>query len=364
MRILAIGIGTDTQEILLLDTEASLHNCVKMVMPSATEIAARRIHRATHEERPLLLTGVTMGSGPCRRALAGHLRAGLRAYATERAARTFDDDLTVVRAMGVTVVSEDEAAALRGVERVQMRDLDLVAIRSALATFEVPAGFDGLAFGCLDHGTPPPGVSDRLFRFDHLRRVLKQHNDLYAFALTPAEVPEYLTRVRSMLATRDADVPTVFLDTGVAAVLGALRDPRVRGQQALLALSLGNMHALGVRLSGTRILGLFEHHTDLLTGDEIASMTERFARGALPDEEVLGHYGHGVQYLDKAPAELPFVVVTGPQRGKVRGTSLNPYIVSADADTLTNNCIGLIDAFAARFPDSREPIETTLTSDA
>src|SRR5581483_2291714 len=125
MRILAIGTGTDTQDIFLFDTTAPADHSVKMVVPSATEITARRIHRATLERRPVLLTGVTMGSGPCHGAIQDHLAAGLGAFATEQAARTFDDDLAVVRAMGVVVVSEDEAASLRGVERIEMRDLDL-----------------------------------------------------------------------------------------------------------------------------------------------------------------------------------------------------------------------------------------------
>src|SRR5436309_8144436 len=114
MRILAIDTGTGTQDILLLDTTLPVEHSVKMVMPSATEIAARRIRRATRERRPVLLTGVTMGGGPCHWALNAHLEAGLPAFATEEAARTFDDDLAVVRGMGVTVLSDDEAASQRG----------------------------------------------------------------------------------------------------------------------------------------------------------------------------------------------------------------------------------------------------------
>ena len=360
MRVLAVGIGTDTQEILLFDTAVSAHNCVKMVMPSATAIAARRIRRATRERRPLLLTGVTMGSGPCQEALEAHLKEGLRAHATERAALTFDDDLAVVRAKGVAVLSDDEAAGLRGAERIEMRDLDLVAIRSALSAFEVPAVLDGLAFGCLDHGTPPPGVNDRLFRFDHLRRVLRHHGDLHAFAMTAEEVPEYLTRVRSMLACRDVDVPTVFLDTGVAAALGALRDPHVRERDEQLLLTLGNTHTLGLHTSGTRIHALFEHHTQFLSGDEIESLAERFADGTLSHEEVFSHYGHGVHYVDDVRTRDPFLVVTGPHSDKLRGSRLHPYFASPSADTMIVNCLGLVDGFAARFPDTREEIEAAL----
>lgn len=361
MRILAIGIGADTQDIFLLDTAQPVQNSVKMVMPSATEIAARRIRRATMERRPVLLTGVTMGSGPCHEALEAHLKESLTAYATERAARTFDDDLAVVRAMGVIVLSDDEAAAVRGAERIEMHDLDLVAIRSALAAFEAPTSFDALAIGCLDHGAPPPGVSERLFRFEHIRRVLRTNGDLHAFALLPDEVPEYLTRARSMLASRDIDVPTVFLDTGVAAALGALHDPRVRNHDAQLVLHLGNMHALGVHTSGTRVHAIFEHHTDLLTGADLESLAERFIQGELTHEEVFGHYGHGVHYVDDVRATEPFVAVTGPQRGKLRGSRLHPHFATLHEDVMTTSSLGLVEGLAARFPSWRDEIEAALT---
>src|SRR3990172_9095373 len=112
MRILCIDMGTGTQDILVLDTAGPIENSVKLVMPSATEIAARRIARATAQTRPVLLTGVTMGGGPCHRALDRPLRAGPPAYAPPEAARTFDDDLDLVRGMGVTVLAGDEAKRL------------------------------------------------------------------------------------------------------------------------------------------------------------------------------------------------------------------------------------------------------------
>ncbi|HZP25711.1 MAG TPA: DUF1786 family protein, partial [Dehalococcoidia bacterium] len=89
MRILAIDMGTGTQDILLFDSEQPVENCVQLIMPSATEIAARRIRRATAQARPVALTGVIMGGGPCHWALEDHLRAGQQAYATPGAARTF-----------------------------------------------------------------------------------------------------------------------------------------------------------------------------------------------------------------------------------------------------------------------------------
>ncbi|MGE5595100.1 MAG: DUF1786 family protein, partial [Hyphomicrobiales bacterium] len=146
MRILAIDMGTGTQDILLFDSEKPIENSIKMVLPSATEIAARRIRRATANGRAVALTGVVAGGGPCAWALEDHLRAGLPAYASPDAAQTFDDDLERVKEQGITLVSDDEAARLDA-DHIVLRDLDLDAIRTALSAFEEPAGFDGLALG-------------------------------------------------------------------------------------------------------------------------------------------------------------------------------------------------------------------------
>jgi uncharacterized protein (DUF1786 family) len=343
-------------------------------MPSATEIAARRIRQATRDGHDVLLTGVTMGGGPCAWALEAHLKAGLRAYATPQAAQTFDDDLSVVQTMGVTVVSEDEALRFDSARSIQMTDLDLPAIRRALAAFEVEDTFDGLALACLDHGAAPPGYSDRLFRFDHLRRVVEARNDLRAFAYLPADVPDYLTRARAMLACVDTDVPTVFLDTGPAAALGALQDPLVAAEDEQLVLNLGNMHALAFHLRGTRILSLYEHHTGLLTGEEIEGLTEGLLAGSLRHEDVFGHHGHGVFYAQRLDGSqnqsgrqvgrhsAPLVAVTGPQRGKLRRSSLRPHFAAPHGDMMISGCFGLVRAFGEKFPERREEIETVLQS--
>src|SRR6266581_1454770 len=112
MRILAIDMGTGTQDILVFDSSGPIENSIKMVMPSATQIAASRIRSATDRSRPVLLTGVIQGGGPCHWALNDHLAAGGVAYATPDAARTFDDDLDMVEKMGVRIVSEEEAREL------------------------------------------------------------------------------------------------------------------------------------------------------------------------------------------------------------------------------------------------------------
>jgi uncharacterized protein (DUF1786 family) len=362
MRILAVDAGTGTQDILLFDSSGPVENSLKMVMPSATEIAARRIRAATRTGRAVVLTGVTMGGGPCHWALNDHLAANLPAYATPEAAQTFDDDLSAVEGMGVTIVSEDEAKRLDKAVAIQMADLDLNAVRQAFTAFEEDGDFDGLALACLDHGAAPPGYSDRLFRFEHLRRVVEGRNDLRAFAYLPRQVPDYLTRARAMLACVDRDVPVVFLDTGPAAALGALQDPLVAQAGEQLVLNLGNMHALAFHLRGTHILSLYEHHTGLLSTEEVESLTERLMAGTLRHEDVFDHHGHGVFYArTDGPRSRPSIVaVTGPQRGKLKGSRLRPHFAVPHGDMMISGCFGLVWAFAHKYPEHCPEIEASL----
>jgi uncharacterized protein (DUF1786 family) len=368
MRILAVDVGTGTQDIILLDTSGPVENSPKLVMPSATAINAARIRRATAAQRAVALTGVIQGGGPCHWALEDHLRAGLAAYATPEAATTFDDDLDNVRAIGVTLVSENEALRMDA-DHIILRDLDLDAVRTALRAFDVDGTFDGLAVGCLDHGASPPGYSDRLFRFDHLRRVVESANDLLSFAYLPDEVPDYLTRARTLLRCIDVEAPTVFLDTGPAAALGALQDPTVAAHEDALVLNLGNMHALAFHLRGTRIVSLYEHHTGEMTDAMLEDFTSRLLDGTLRHAEVFDSKGHGAFYSslepplrtgERGPGGEVFLAVTGPQRGRLRRTRLQPYFAAPHGDMMLSGCFGMLRAFAHRHPQHAAEIEAAL----
>src|SRR3954471_7890466 len=109
-----------------------------MVMPSPTQIVARRVKAATARRNTLVLTGVTMGGGPCAWAVEDHIRQGLPVFATPDAARTFDDDLERVAGMGVRIVGEDEAQRIApqpgtaGVTRIEMGDAYVEEAAAAL----------------------------------------------------------------------------------------------------------------------------------------------------------------------------------------------------------------------------------------
>ena len=63
MQILAVDVGTGTQDVLLFDTEKEPENALKLVMPSPTVMLARAIDETTAAGHDLLLTGVQAGPG-------------------------------------------------------------------------------------------------------------------------------------------------------------------------------------------------------------------------------------------------------------------------------------------------------------
>lgn len=359
MKILAVDVGTGTQDILLFDSGEVVENCVQLIVPSPTLLVANRIRRATELGEPIVLTGVTMGGGPSSWAAGDHIDAGFPIYATPDAARTFNDDLDRVAEMGVTIVSDDEAMAVSGAVRLRLRDFDADAILAALATFDV-APPDAIAVAVFDHGNAPPDYSDRRFRFDYLAARIGA--GLAAFGYPAPAVPEEMTRLAAVASTI-RDVPGFVMDTGPAAVLGALEDPRVNGTKPALILNLGNFHTLAFLIDHAGVAGLFEHHTGELKTGQLESFVDRLAAGSLTNGEVYSSQGHGALSLRAATGTagsgIP-VSVTGPRRGLLAGSRLRPYLAVPHGDMMLAGCFGLLRAWAAQDPDIAAHVERSL----
>jgi uncharacterized protein (DUF1786 family) len=365
MHILAVDVGTGTQDILLYDSDREIENCLKMVMPSATMRVARAVKQATRGGRPLLLTGVTMGGGPSAWATLEHVRAGLPVYATPDAARTFDDELEKVERQGIRVVSEDEAARLDGdMAHVHMRDFDFDAIRSAFDAFGLDLEPDALALAVFDHGNAPPGYSDRQFRFDCLEERIRGQNRLSAFAFKRGELPGHLTRLQAVEATAAFDGEVMLMDTAPAAVLGALLDPIVATHERLLAINVGNFHVLAFRLGAGGIEGVFEHHTGEIDLAQLDDFIDKLIDGTLQHRDVFDTMGHGALVFDPTP--LPntppvFVSVTGPRRSMMQPSKHNPYFAVPYGDMMIAGCFGLLRAFADVYPEHADIILDSLS---
>ena len=377
IRILTVDVGTGTQDILLFESGKTIENCFKVVMPSPTVIIADRIKRATEHEQPILLTGVTMGGGPCHWAARDHALAGYPVAVTPEAAQTFDDDLAMVAQMGFELIDKNEAARRAknpGVVHIELQDFNARAIITALQAFDVNPRIDALAIAAFDHGAAPPGVSDRRFRFDFIARTVHQDPVPGAFAYLAQQTPAELTRLHAIagsaaryIASSDSspNIPLLLMDTGSAAALGALEDPLVRGQRNSLLCNIGNFHTLAFHLIEGRIVGIFEHHTGEITRVQLEDMLVKLANGTLTNEEVFGTSGHGALILQSSPpntgtAEFPFLAVTGPRRELLRGSQLHPYEATPHGDMMLAGCFGLLRALADHEQGMASMIEPSL----
>lgn len=360
MQLLAVDVGTGTQDILLFDTRQEPENALKMIMPAPTRQVAEEIQQAMARGESVLLTGATMGGGPCAWAAEAYLRAGGVIYATPAAARTFNDDLTAVAEMGVRIVSEDEAQALTGVRRIELRDVDWDALHQAFTLFGVELAPAAVGVAVFDHGAAPAGLSDRRFRFDLLTSRLRENPRLKALYYLAEELPAYLTRMTAVARSFPLDCPLLLMDTPTAAVMGAREDPLVRAAEDCIAVNIGNQHTLAFRLRGEVVTGLFEHHTGKLTAGRLDDLIGQLAAGEIDNEAVFQDHGHGALLLDSAPLGDFLLPVTGPRRALLRGSRYHPYFAVPYGDMMVAGCWGLVRALAVRLPALADEIAEAL----
>src|SRR5512147_1449965 len=321
MKILTVDIGTGTQDIFLYDSNLDIENGFKLVLPSPTMMVHRRVRQALLARTPILLTGHQMGGGPSAWAIEEAARAGIPVYMTRQAATTLNDELEKVEALGIRIISDDEAHGLSSiVHRLELRDFDFPAIAKTFEDYGVSLkDLEAIAVAVFDHGNAPAGVSDRKFRFDYLDERIQAKNSLAAFAYLSNDIPEIMTRLQSVASsTKDLPCPLVVMDTAPAAVLGATFDSRVATRRRVVVCNVGNFHTLAFRLSEKGIEGVFEHHTGEIDLAKLESLLYRLADSSLKNEDVFNDMGHGALMYSQEKFEFGKdefdVVVTGPRR--------------------------------------------------
>lgn len=349
MKILCIDVGRGTQDILLHDSEKKPENCTQLIIPSRAVLAERALKRAISEDMDILFTGTTMGGfslGPNFREYVKRRNV----YATPMASRTFRDDPDVVREMGVKVVSEDEAQVLlkTGLSHFEMMDVDYQGLARAIELMGDSSDFDGVAIAVQDHGAGPKGMSEREFRFENYKKLLKAGGKLQGFCYKGNEVPSHLTRMRAV-AELLKDVKNVLLmDTGMAAVLGSLEDERVASFRRKLLVNVGNGHTLAVLMDGEEIQALFEHHTSLLNEEKLHTYMKRLLRGEVTHNEVFADGGHGLYVRERArTGNVKIMSVIGPNRGLLRREEY--YHPSPHGNMMLAGSYGLLRGYQARF---------------
>jgi uncharacterized protein (DUF1786 family) len=353
LRILAIDVGAGTQDVLVFDSRTTPENSVKLVLPSQTQLVARRIRAATASRSPIHLTGRLMGGGASSGAVADHIAAGLRVTATAEAARTLHNNPERVAKMGVAIREEAPADAVT----IQLQDVDLEALGHALSSFgiELP---EIVAIAVQDHGYRP-GAGNNEVRFEYLQGLLDGGGDLGAMVFQSP--PEGMTRMAAVAKT----APGCYLmDTGAAAVLGALGDPLVAEAASCdgaILINVGNMHTFATLVKGRQLYGLFEHHTGGITSEVIGDLVERLRTGRIDSATFHQEFdGHGAA-LDPAYArEKPFqfVALTGPNRAIAR--PLKYHEAAPHGDMMLSGSYGLVEGVLLSLARSGKDTEISL----
>ncbi len=336
--ILAVDIGSGTQDILIYRPGVEMENNVKLILPSQTRIIAGQIKKLTDAGRDIFIHGHLMGGGSSSGAVKDHIKAGHNVYATREAALTIKDDLEKVAARGIRVVD----APPENCVPVEFKDIDIPALREALKPFgvELPLVF---AFAVQDHGFSPDR-SNRQFRFEHWERFLASGGSLADLIYDQNSVPGYFTRMKAVMESCREEAGQIWaMDTGAAAIMGTLEDPKVREaveNGGCLLVNVGNQHTIAFLVSGSRVYGVFEHHTGRLTAESLRDYLARFRKSNLAHEEVYDDNGHGCAILPGAGKySFDFVSVTGPRRGLAKDIG---YMAVPHGDMMISGAVGLV----------------------
>lgn len=339
--VLALDIGSGTQDVLLALPDAVPENWPRFVLPTPARQVAGRIRALTAARRPIWLCGTNMGGGFAP-AVSEHLAQGLPVAATAEAATALFDNPDRVRAMGVTL----EERRPEGTSPVFLTDFDPGFWTAWLASAGLPAPALVTA-AAQDHGVHAD-VGNREGRFRLWRNLLTSSGGDAAGWLY-AEPPASCTRLAALQRSIGGGP---VADTGAAAVLGALSLPEVADRsdrEGVLAVNVGNSHTLGFLIFRRRILGVYEHHTGLLTTESLLQDLAEFRLGWLPDEQVRAAGGHGCVMTDLPPEAEGFrpAFILGPRRELLRG---HGSFIAPHGDMMLAGCHGLLHGLAQRAP--------------
>ncbi len=333
MKILAVDIGVGTQDIMLYDSEDTIENSFKMVMPSPTRIIAEKI-RNHHND--IFIKGNTMGGGPINKAIKNHLDRGYKVIMTESAAKTVRDDLDRVKQFGITIIPDNEKHPELG--SVELKDIDLDAIEEAFSKFDVEMDFDELGIAVQDHGYMP-GMGDRNFRFMKIKEKLNVPRSPEEFAY-PGDVPEYFSRMNAVVKSLKGYKPTM-MDSKFASVCGATCDDYVKDLESYIVMDIGNGHTLAAACEEGKIIGVFEHHTRALTPAKLKNLVLKLENGTITHEEVHDDGGHGA-WVTGPMSECQCIVATGPLRELLKQTDLKVHNAAPAGDVMMTGPVGLI----------------------
>jgi uncharacterized protein (DUF1786 family) len=327
MEVLCIDIGKGTQDILYIDTNKNIENSIKLILPSPTVILAEKIKKMNED---LKIDGVIMGGGPVNKAISEHIKRGFKVEISEHAARTIRDDLEEVKGRGIIVKEIIKNP------NIIFGDLDFDMLKNIFASIGKEFNPDFVCVACQDHGFVR-GQSDRITRFKYFENKLKETKNPYEFYFE--EKTNYFSRFDAILETlKKNNYKGFVMDSKIASICGILNYAKENGIDEFIGLDIGNGHTLGVSIKDGEIVGLFEHHTRLLTPKKLKNIVDKLADGVLTNEEIFNDNGHGAVVLDSLNPEE--ILIAGPNREMFKDYGEYAY---PGGDVMITGCIGLYD---------------------
>ena len=336
MKILAIDIGTGTQDIMIYDATKELENSVKIVLPSPHIYISQTIENTKND---IFLTGEIMGGGKIKNTLIKHMEKGYDVVMGKTAAKTIRDDPEQVKSYGIKIADEKN---YKNYTTIELKDINIPQLSSFIKNYDLNFNFDRIAVAVQDHGYSEK-MGDRDFRFEKIKEKLTRPIPPKDFGFFE-NVPAYYTRmnaVKRTLAAQNIKKPTLIMDTKFASITGMCEDETAKKHESFIAIDIGNGHTTAASIENGLIQGVFEHHTSSLNGEKLEYYIKRLAEGTITNSEVYNDHGHGACVINPI-SKLEKVIVSGPKRELIKKTGLDWHNAVPAGDVMMTGTVGLV----------------------
>lgn len=344
MRILAIDVGTGTQDIMIYDTEKELENAIKLVLPSP-HLYISQIIRET--ENDIYFNGEIMGGGKLKKSILEHKEKGYDVVMNPTCARTIRDNLEQVKSLGIKI-AENEKDYL-DYSKITLGDINITKLSQFLLGYDLEFDFDNIAIAVQDHGYNE-NMGDRDFRFEKIRQKVSEPISPLEFGFIN-DVPEYFTRMQAVKRQVESEGITdspLIMDTKFASIAGMCFDETAKKLNSYIVIDIGNGHTTAASIEDGKIQGVFEHHTSSLSGESLERYIKRLANGEITHEEVHEDFGHGAHVINPM-SELEKVIVSGPKRELIEKTNLDWHHAAPGGDVMMTGTVGLVKTIQERL---------------
>ena len=322
MRILAIDVGTGTQDIMIYDSEKELENAIKLVLPSPHLFISQKIRET---ENDIYFDGEIMGGGKIKNTLLEHMEKGYNVVMEPTCAKTIRDNIEQVKSFGIEIA--DDEKSYDGYTKITLGDIDITKLSEFLLGYDLEFDFDRIAIAVQDHGYNE-NMGDRDFRFEKIREKISEPTSPLEFGFKGEDLPEYFTRmqaVRRQVKNEGIEELPLVMDTKFASIAGMCYDEVASKLNSFIAIDIGNGHTTAASVEG----------------ESLERYIKRLASGEITHEEVYNDHGHGAHVLNPI-SKIEKVIVSGPKRELIEKTNLDWHHAAPGGDVMMTGTVGLI----------------------